>query len=107
MEEIVSTPSEVTSFNTNRPSDLSKNGRRTREVRKCENRRQQKVVFNIAKDAYATNRKSIESITVYKGPAVRAYSINNSMNESPTKRSLKLKQSPFSSFDQSLQKAES
>jgi hypothetical protein len=120
-DEMTSTPSSIPSFNiNNRSSNVSKNSRRSRKDRESNKSTTVKnsigntseVKFNNMKgsdnkavlgknrmDNY--NYKSIESVTIYKGPA-RIYSFNTSLNHSPAKHLKHESQENFSSFEKTL-----
>lgn len=120
-DEITSTPSTIPSFNiNNRISNMSKNSRRSRKDRESNNSTTVKNSIENTSDARFnnikasdnkavlekkrnanSNYKSIESVTIYKGPA-KIYSFNTSLNHSPAKHLKQESLENFSSFEKTL-----
>jgi hypothetical protein len=103
-DELLSTPSElVSNFDTvGRSTSYSKKERRTRESRNVEPKHPQKFVFNINTERRTNSAvKSIQSVTVYKGPIAKAFSINLDSAVSPDRNKDK-GLSAYSSFEEKL-----
>lgn len=104
-EDTISTPTNLTPFSSIqnrefRDSNLKKNKiRRDRNFRNKNKLVCQSNPFDLSKEkSMHHSRKSIESVTVYKGPHAKGYSINTSINVPSTTKNSQFMKS-VSSFD--------